>query len=500
MSGKQTSYRQIMKATSLFGGVQVFNIIITIIRTKFVAILIGPAGMGIVGLLNAALGLITKFSNLGLGTSAVKNVSEAYSSGNIKKLSIIVTVLRRWVWITGLLGALIMLIFSSWLSELTFGNDNYTYAFIWISITLLLNQLSTGQSVILRGMRKLRYMAQASMIGSVLGLITTIPLYYFYGLEGIVPGIVVTSVSSFLLTWFYASKIKLNPFKVSLSTTVTEGKDMVKMGFMISLSGLISLGASYIVRIFISHNGGIEQVGLYNAGFAIINSYVGMIFTAMSTDYYPRLAAVSKSNEESKIVINQQAEIALLILAPVIIIFLVFINWFVILLYSSKFIDVNDMILWAALGILFKAASWSISFIFLAKGATKIFFWNELVTNIYMLTFNLLGYYYWGLEGLGLSFMVSYLFYLVQVYVVANKFYNFSFNIEFYKIFFLQLIMAAGCLSMVKLLSAPYSYILGCLVICLSGYFAYIQLDKRMDLKSIFAGIKNKFKGKEKNE
>lgn len=493
MAENQSSYRQIMKATSLFGGVQVFNILINIVRTKFVAVLLGPAGMGIAGLLNVTISLIAGLTNFGLGTSAVKNISEAHGSGNIERVSTVATVLKRWVWITGFLGAFLTLVFSSWLSELTFGNSDYTYAFVWISITLLLNQLSTGQSVILRGLRKLRYMAQASMIGSVLGLITTIPLYYFYGIDGIVPGIIVTSLSSLLLSWFYARKVNLKSVRVSLSQTKEEGRDMLKMGFMISLSGLISLGASYIVRIFISNTGGIEHVGLYNAGFAIINSYVGMIFTAMSTDYYPRLAAVATSNKESNEVINQQAEIALLILAPVIIVFLVFINWFVIILYSTKFIGVNDMILWAALGILFKAASWAIAFIFLAKGNTKLFFWNELCFNIYMLAFNILGYYYWGLMGLGISFMVAYIIYLIQVYFIAHRHYNFSLNIGFYKIFFLQLILAIICLSIVKLIDNPYSYIIGSIIICFSGFFAFKELDKRMDIKSIFAGIKNKF-------
>ncbi len=494
MSEKQSSYRQIMKATSVFGGVQVFQILIRIIRSKFIAVLLGPTGMGIAGLLSATTGLITGLTNFGLGTSAVKNIAAAYGSGNATKVSTIVTVIRRLVWITGLLGAILTLVFSSWLSELTFGNKEYTFAFIWISITLLLNQISTGQGVVLRGMRKIKYLAQATMIGSVLGLITTVPLYYFYGIRGIVPGIIVTSVTSLLLSWYFANKIDIKPISVSKSTTIAEGKGMLKMGFMISLSGLITLGASYIVRIFISNTGGIDQVGLYNAGFAIINSYVGMIFTAMSTDFYPRLAAVAKSNEQSKIVMNQQAEIALLILAPVIMVFLVFINWAVIILYSAKFLAVNDMILWAILGIFFKAASWSIGFIFLAKGATKMFFWNELIMNIYMLGLNLIGYYLWGLAGLGISFLVAYLFYLIQVYAVAHKYYDFSFNKGFYKIFILQMLLAISCLTLVKLLNSPYSYIFGSLIICISGFYAYKELDKRMDVKSIFAGIKNKFK------
>lgn len=494
MTELKSSYRQIIKATSIFGGVQVFQILMRIIRSKFIAVLLGPTGMGIAGLLSATTGLVAGLTNFGLGTSAVKNIAAAYASGNEKQISTIVTVFRRLVWITGLLGAIITFAFSSWLSELTFGTKEYTFAFIWISITLLLNQISAGQGVILQGMRKIKYMAQATMLGSVLGLITTIPLYYFYGINGIVPGIIVTSVTSLLLSWYFANKIDIKPINVSKATTISEGKGMLTMGFMISLSGLITLGTSYIVRIFISNVGGVDQVGLYNSGFAIINSYVGMVFTAMSADYFPRLAAVAKSNEQSKIIINQQAEIALLILAPVIMVFLVFINWVVIILYSAKFIAVNDMILWAVLGIFFKAASWSIGFIFLAKGASKIFFWNELIMNIYMLGLNLIGYYLWGLAGLGISFMVAYMLHLIQVYLVANRYYDFSFNIEFYKIFLLQLLLAIGCLIVVKLLGNPYSYILGTLIICISAFYAYKELDKRMDIKSIFAGIKNKIK------
>jgi O-antigen/teichoic acid export membrane protein len=346
MKNEQTSYRQIMKATSIFGGVQVFQIIIGIVRSKFIAILLGPLGMGISGLLTSTTGFVAALTNFGLSTSAVKDVSAAYSTGNEIRLATVAKVFRQWVWVTGLLGAVLTAALAPWLSEITFGNRDYTFAFIWISVTLLLNQISSGQGVLLRGMRQIRYMAQSGMIGSVIGLFTTIPLYYFYGIQGIVPGIIVTAITSLALTWYYAHKLDIKPIYVSKARTIAEGKGMLKMGFMISLSGLITIGAAYVVRIYISNTGGVDQVGLYSAGFAIINTYVGMVFTAMSTDYYPRLSAVSHSNEKSKEVINQQAEIAILILAPIILVFLVFINWVVIVLYSTKFTPINDMILY----------------------------------------------------------------------------------------------------------------------------------------------------------
>tara|TARA_R100000935_G_scaffold9585_5_gene19435 strand:+ start:3813 stop:5297 length:1485 start_codon:yes stop_codon:yes gene_type:complete len=493
MSKDQSSYRQIMKATSLFGGVQVFNIIVNIVRTKFVAILLGPVGIGISGLLTSTISLISSLTNFGLGTSAVRNISSAFASGDETRVAQLVVVVKRLVWITGALGALIMLIFSSFLSELTFGNHQYTYAFAWISISLLINQISIGQNVVLRGMRKLKYLAQASMFGSILGLFTTVPLFYYYELDGIVPGIIVTSISTLLLTWYYSNKVKVLKSQVSRKRTLLEGKDMLKMGFMISLSGLIAQGGSYVVRIFISNTGGVDQVGLYTAGFAIINSYVGMIFAAMSTDYYPRLSSVSNDNDESRLIITQQAEIALLILAPVILIFLVFINWVVILLYSSKFIEVSDMILWAILGIFFKAVSWSIAFIFLAKGASKLFFWNELITNIYILGFNIIGYYFWGLTGLGVSFLVGYMLYVFQVYFITNRMYNFHFTRGFYKIFISQLTLASCCLGVVKYFDSPYSFLFGGIFIGLSSYLSFKELDNRLGLKAILKNLKDKF-------
>jgi O-antigen/teichoic acid export membrane protein len=482
-----------MKATSVFGGVQVFNILINIVRSKFVAVLLGPSGMGIVGLLTTTISFISALTNFGLGTSAVKDIAEATSSEDEKRVSVVAKVVQRLVWLTGLVGAIITFVLSTWLSEISFGNEDYSLAFKWISITLLFNQLSSGQNVILRGLRKIKYLAQASMIGSILGLIITIPLYYFLGVEGIVPGIIALSISSLVLTWFYSNKVKIKSTKVGLQDTIWEGKDMMKMGFLISLSGLISLGVAYIVRIFISNTGGVAEVGLYNAGFAIINSYVGMVFTAMATDYYPRLSGVSNDNVQSKIEINQQAEIALLILAPIIMIFLIFIKWFIIILYSAKFIEVNQLILWAVLGIFFKAASWAVSFIFLAKRSNKLYFWSELIFHCYLLIFNIIGYKFLGLEGIGISFLASYIIYLIQVYSIANLKYNFSFTNGFYKIFGIQFVLAVICLFLVKITGSPYNFLIGGLIIIISCYYSYKELNDRLDLKSIINGLRGKF-------
>jgi O-antigen/teichoic acid export membrane protein len=492
MTEQQSSYRQIMKATSLFGGVQVFNIIINIVRSKIIAVLLGPAGMGIVGLLNSTTGLISGLTNFGLGTSAVKDIASANESGDENRISTVIAVFRRLVWITGLLGSIATLVLSHWLSILTFGNSDYTLAFVWLSITLLFNQLTSGQDVLLQGMRKLQYLAKANLAGSLLGLLVSVPVYYFMGIRGIVPAIILSSFFLMAIAWYFARKIKIEKVTVSRQITYSEGKGMLKMGFMLSLSGIIGMGASYLLRIFISNTGGVAEVGLYSAGFNIIGTYVGLVFTAMGTDYYPRLSGIAHDNRKATTMINQQAEIAVLILAPILCVFLVFINWVVILLYSTKFVAVNGMIHWAALGMFFKAASWSIAFVFLAKSASKLFFWNELISSVYLLGFNMLGYKYAGLDGLGISFLVTYILYFLQVYLITHKIYAFSLDKAFIQIISIQLLIAVTCFLIVKFLTAPYSYIAGTLLIIISVGFSLNELNKRMDLKQIVSNFRRK--------
>jgi O-antigen/teichoic acid export membrane protein len=491
MKENQSSYRQIFKATSLFGGVQVFNIIISIIKSKFVALLIGPAGMGIAGLLTSTTQFITSLTNFGLGVSSVKNVAAAASTGNEERVSTIVTVLRRLVWFTGLLGAIVTFALAPVLSRTTFGNSDYTYAFMWISVTLLFQQITSGQMVVLQGLRKLQYLAKSNMTGSILGLLISVPVYYVWKLDGIVPVLIISSISSMLLSHYFSNKAGIRSVKISTKEVVSEGKDMLKMGFILSLNGITVVGVSYLVRIFISRTGGIEQVGLYSAGFAIITTYVGMVFSAMSTDYYPRLSAVAQDNIAAAGLINQQAEVAILILAPILSFFLVFINFIILILYTPKFLAVNAMIHWAAMGMYFKAASWSIGFILLAKGASKTFLWNELLGNSYILGFNILGYKLAGLEGMGISFLAAYLVYFIQVFTLAKIKYSFSFNKVFFRVAGIQLAIGLTCFIVVRLLIAPWTYILGSVLVIMSGLFSFIELDKRIGVKEmISSGLK----------
>lgn len=490
LAGQRQAYQGIFKATSLFGGVQVLNILMSVVRSKIIAVLLGPTGMGIAGLLHGTTLLVGGVTNFGLRTSAVKDVAAANASGNPERIATIAVVLRRWAWITGLLGVVVMAALSPWLSQLNFGNRDFTLAIVWVSLTLLFTQISSGQMVILQGLQKLRYLAQANVAAVGLVLLVSIPIYYLWRNDGIVPVLILSSLLSLALSWYFARKVPLQPVAVSWRTTVTEGKGMLRMGLMLSLGGLITTAATYVLNVFISNRGGVDEVGLYKAGTALITTYVGMIFAAMDTDYYPRLASVAHDNSQARTLINQQAEIAILILTPILNIFLVAIQWIVLLLYSPDFVAIKGMIHWAVLGMYFKAVSWAIGYILLAKGASKLYFWNEVIANLYILGLNIAGYAIGGLDGLGVSFLLAYVLYLVQVYSVARRRYAFGFSREFYRVFGRQLLLGLLCFGAVKMLPVPWLYGAGGLLILASTLYAFYELDRRLDIKVLVRGLR----------
>jgi O-antigen/teichoic acid export membrane protein len=475
-----SSYRQILKATSIFGGVQVFNIIIALIRSKVIALLLGPVGFGISGILISTADFISSLINVGISSSAVRFISLSAKDKDDQKIVESVSVVRKLVWFTGLIGLILTIISSPGLSQMSFGNYDYTSSYIWLSLSIFFQQLTSGRLVVLQGLQKLKYLAMANVIGSSLGLLIAVPLYFTFNLQAIAPVIVCGSLTTLCSAWFFSNKLQINLIPISKPDLVSKGKELATLGFFLSISSLITIATSYLIRIYIGKIGGLAEVGLFTAGFAIINTYVGVVFQAMSTDYYPRLSAQSNNLQNSNLIVNQQTEVSILILGPILCVFLVCIKWIVILFYSERFIGISDMLYWAALGIYFKAPAWALAFIYLTNGKTKLFFWNELIANIYILLINIWGYWWLGLEGLGISFLLGYLIYLFQIITIAKYKFNITLKSGVLRVFLIQSILGVSAFCLAKFATDILLYLLGTALVLTSTIYSVKLLMIRL--------------------
>lgn len=488
----QSSYRSIFKATSLFGGVQVYTILIQIIKSKVIAVLLGPFGVGIQGLYQSALDLVKQATSLGISQSAVRDVAEANGSGDIKRISRTVTVLRRIVWFTGLLGLVAVIAFSPLLSNTSFGSSEYIIPFVILAVILLLDQLSAGQKVVLQGMRRLKDLAKATAIGVTLSLVVSLPLYYLWGVDGIVPAMIFTATVTLLISWFYSRRVYIEKVSVTPKDIIKEGKTMMVMGISMSLSGVMTMGAGYLLRSLLRKWGGVDEVGLFQAGFVIISSYVGLVFNAIATDYYPRLAAINKDNNKCRDVVSKQGEISVYLLAPLLTLCIVLMPTVIRILYSDKFLPADGFIKWACLGMMFRLGSWLVSYMFVAKAESKLFMINEFVSTLNYLWISLVGYKLGGLTGMGVAFAINYLLYFVQVLSIAHIRYNFHFSYEFLRPYIMQIVIIIGCLASVLLLPDSVKYVVGGVFSLISIMMALIGLNNKVDIRTYLSQRFNK--------
>jgi O-antigen/teichoic acid export membrane protein len=483
------TYQQILKTTSLFGGVQFFSIFISVIRTKLIAVFIGPAGMGIIALLNSTLSVLSSISGIGIETSSVKTISENYKNDDLKTVSKTIQIVKKIVFFTGIFGMLLTVVFSKVLSNIAFGDSSQTFSFAILSITILFKQLSSGQLAILQGLRAFHFLAKANLYGNLFGLLFSVPLYYFLGIDAILPTIIIASFSSLLFSFYYSNKVKTTSEKISNSALIIEGKLIMKLGFMLTISSVLTLLSTYLIQIYVGKIGGLEQVGFYNAGFTLLNSYVGIIFTVMSTDYFPKLASINLDNDKVRSSVQQQAFVSILIITPIIVSFLALSPIIVKVIYTSKFNAILPMISAGILGMLFRAVSWAMGFILIAKGDSKMFVKTAIGFNVLFLIMNVLAYCFLGLEGLGISFCLYFLCHFIGLKVITKKRYNFYFENDFYRIYLLCFLicLAAFLVRYVDNTALKNSFLV--IITVISFLFSYYQMNKKMDLTKIFTSF-----------
>ena len=412
-----------MKAMGLFGGVQVMGIICSILRTKLVALWIGPVGIGLFGLFNNALEMLSTGTNLGIRSSSVRDISQALERRDPGMVSRMITVVRKWSLWLGLAGALFTLAMAPALSQITFGDTAHIWGFVALSIAVLLQALTNGEYAVLQGTARLKQLASVTLWGTIVGLAVSIPLFYLLRERSILPSIIAYATAMAAFAWIFRNR-EYPAATVSRRDTLDMGKGFVKLGIYMTLGNFASILASYAFNAWLNVNASTEAVGFYQAGYTLINKYTGLILTALGMEYYPRLAKVADSRLRLRAFVSQEINVAIAVMAPVVALFILLRELVVWILYTPEFNVILTFVSWGMIGTIFRTLSWCLAFTILAKGDGKTYLWTEVASAVINLALNIVFYRWWGLTGLGIAFLVSYVLYTIIVAVVYFKVYR----------------------------------------------------------------------------
>jgi PST family polysaccharide transporter len=428
-TNEKSTYGQILKSSAIIGGASVLNIGFGIVRTKVMAVLLGPAGLGVMGLYISISDLTRSIAVMGMNDSGVRQIAAAISTGDTLRIARMVTVLRRMAFLLGALGALALVVFSKPISRMTFGNAEHAGAVALLSLCVLFATISAGQGALVQGARRVGDLARMSVLGAFYGTVFSIPIIYFMGQRGLAPFLVCVAGMGIVTSWWYARKIKVEPVQIGMREIAVEASELLKLGFVFMASGFMTVGAAYLIRMILLRKIGVEAAGFYQSAWVMGGIYVGFILQAMGADFYPRLTAAANDNAECNRLANEQAEVGLLLAGPGLLATLSFAPLVIQFFYSAKFGPAADILRWICLGMMTRVVTWPMGFIVVAKGARKLFFLTELLANGAHASLAVVFISLFGFVGAGMAFLGMCIFHSVAVSLVVRRLSGFRWSV-----------------------------------------------------------------------
>ncbi len=463
---------------SIFGGVQVFQILINLVRGKFIAIFLGPAGSGIATLFTSASVSIQQLSSLGIPMALTREVAKNCESK--QDIEATVRAGRRAVMFTAFLGMLICGGGAWWLSKSTFGSYAYSWQFVLMAIAVACTLLWNGDQAILQGMRKVSLLSRAALISSVTGLVAGIPLYWLFGTDGIVPAMVILAATMCI---FYRRAIK----KTVTIHTSTQSVDysiikrMVMFGLILMSGQFIGSIVIYAANVYIRSTGTMTDLGNFQAATSICNQYVSLIFAAMAMDYFPRLTAAVSSDSGWKQIVNRQTELVVLLSTPLTILLMSTAPIVVKILLTDSYYPAIALIRWMGAAIFLQSISYPMGYITFAKGNRRLYFWLEgIFANIVYLASTCICYYYWGLIGLGAAAIVRYGIDIIVYYTVNHGVYGFGYDRSCVTIIMECSIYVTLGFIIALFLGGLSCLVCGCMLAIITGYRSYRMISTRL--------------------
>jgi O-antigen/teichoic acid export membrane protein len=422
MTETSASYRRILKSSSIIGGASFLNIVIGLVRTKVLAVLLGPTGVGLVSLYRGLMVTASSVATMGVDVVGTRQIAEANAKEDARALAVARRAMFWGTVVLGSLGALVVWCLRSLLAEHVLGSSAHANVICWLAVGVTLTVVAASQGALIQGMRRIADLARVSVYGAALNTVVGIAVIWRWGHAGLVFFVLVTPIASFLVGYWYVSRLpKTETYSISVPEMAHQWKILLRIGVAF-MGGTVATSIIQLwIRVDVGNVLGTHALGQFQASWTISQQYIDFILAAMAADYYPRLTGIMHDKQAAIRLINHQTEIALLLGGPVFIAMMALAPFVIRLLYTAAFAPAVEVLRWQILSDVLKIASWPLAFLFLAAGDGKTFLWTEVSALLVLgiTATSLLRTV--GLEITGVAFLACYVFYLPLVHWLARR-------------------------------------------------------------------------------
>lgn len=406
---------KIYAALGMLTGSQATGILCSIVRVKLVALWIGTAGVGLFGIFNSALEMMAALTQLSLRSSAVRDIAVAPQSG----LPRIVAVVRRWGLWLGLAGVVAMLAASPLLSLMSFGSVASWPLYTLLAAAMFTSSVAGAEQAVMQGTGALKRLASTSMWSAVVALALAVPLLWLGRAGAIVPVLVLYSVVLAVVSRVRRVAIAPAVPAPDARQTLTEGRQFLKLGTFMTVSGFLSWGTTYGLLSWLNREAGEATVGYFQTGSTVLLRYVGVFFTAIAMEFYPRVARVADNRRRTSLFVNHEIITVLRIGAPLLCLLVLTAPLLIRLLYTPAFLPAVPFVALAAIGMAPRVVAWCISYVLISRSDGRVYILTEVLSVVYYVVLVVVGYRLAGVAGFGWGFAGWYVLDMLTMTVVG---------------------------------------------------------------------------------
>ncbi len=414
--------KSIFRATAILSGSSIISILLGIASAKVLALFLQPAGYGYYGLLQSFVGVTTLFAGLGMSTGLVRLGARAATQNDEASLASLDS--GAWLLFVGLgsLTLTIITLLRVTLSRWALGSPDHGPTMVLMGFALLFTVAGNIQVGTLNAHHRVGALAKYGVLSALGNGLFTIVAVLLWRTHGIVPAVMAGAAVNWGVSRFFLRReVKPTRIRPTRREALQSAMALARFGGPFTLSTMVGTGVQLALPMVVVHLLNPASVGYYKAAAAISVGYLGFLVTAMGQDYYPRVSAVSHQPEAMVKLINEQHRLVMLIAVPIILGMLALVPILIPIVYSHKFTPAVDILEWQLIGDLFKFSSWTMSFAILARCSSSVYFLTESIGGAAMLATTWLGVRWFGMTGLGISFLAAYAVYYVVVWVVIRR-------------------------------------------------------------------------------
>jgi PST family polysaccharide transporter len=412
------SFSRIFKSSAMLGVAQVAALAAAFVRSKIIAVCLGPVGIGLVGVMTAFNGNMSAVASWGLGTSGVRLISGAEGESRRRKQAAV----RRFGFILSAIGLLLTLLTFWPVAMATFNDGAYMVELLIAGMSVPCMVASTTWSSLLQADGQVKSLAKVQLSSALLGLALGAPLIVLWGSVGVACSMLLAAAVPAISTWWVARR-SCPPSHIDEHPD--DLKTMVRLGGGLVIVGLASQIAAYVVRLIIIRHysalgqDGLEASGYYQAAIAIAGSLPAVVFGAMGTDFFPRVAA-AKNETEAQALSEKQIQAGLLLALPILTLLLSMGEVGVRILYDERFDRAIPLLSWMIWGVFIRLLAWPLGYWMLARGSVQTVVVVESTCNLAMALLPLALVPEFGVEGAAYAFSISYVMYACVMLAVSK--------------------------------------------------------------------------------